>query len=101
RQRPMTELVPFVVGAIIYLVFSAMMGCYVAFEKGRSQAEGFFFGLFFGPVGLLVVACLPTGEHPGRPVNRMAGSDDYHADPEPPRPGAVWLPSRSRKKGGE
>ena len=39
---------------------SALFGPYVAGQRNRSMAEGFFFGLFFGPLGLIIVACLPT-----------------------------------------
>ncbi|MGO9471412.1 MAG: hypothetical protein ACLQIB_06975 [Isosphaeraceae bacterium] len=52
-------------GVAGYFVLSAMVGCYVAYEKGRSQMEGFILGLLFGPLGLLIVACLPTGDNPG------------------------------------
>ena len=31
----------------------------MAGEKGRSGREGFLFGLFLGPIGVVAVACLP------------------------------------------
>ncbi len=99
----MTEFIIIVV-AILYLFLTALLGFYVAYQKGRSQMEGFIFGLLFGPLGLLIVACLPTGDNPGRPVNRMVRGEDYGRDPATAEPEAVWLPDRvkARKgKGGE
>jgi len=46
--------------AAIAHVMSVIAGGYVATEKNRSVSEGFFFGLFLGPIGVLIVACLPT-----------------------------------------
>jgi hypothetical protein len=44
-----------------YLLLCACCGIYVATQKGRSETEGFIFGLLLGPVGVLVIACLPVG----------------------------------------
>jgi len=56
-----------------YLLLCAVCGIYVATEKNRSQNEGFLFGLLFGPLGLIVVACLPIG---------TAREDAANEDPE-------------------
>ena len=47
-----------------YLLLCVCCGIYVATQKGRSETEGFIFGLLLGPVGVLVVACLPVGLKP-------------------------------------
>ncbi len=38
---------------------SIVAGDYVARQKGRTGTEGAVFGLIFGPLGVLIVACLP------------------------------------------
>ncbi len=43
----------------VWLV-SIRCGCYVAEQKSRSLNEGFWFALLFGPLGVLIVACLPN-----------------------------------------
>jgi hypothetical protein len=45
--------------AIVYLVVCAGAGAYVADQKGRGAGEGMIFGFAFGPLGLIVEACLP------------------------------------------
>ena len=42
-------------------------GAYVAAQKKREQGEGLVFGLILGPIGVLIVACLPSVE-PGRRI---------------------------------
>ena len=42
-----------------FIVFGGF-GLYVAIEKGRSELEGMVFGILLGPIGLLIVACLPV-----------------------------------------
>lgn len=80
----------YLLGLAIYLVVCGVAGCYVAGEKGRGQAEGFLLAALFGPLGLVVVACLPEG--PGMAAIRAewdrpaAGEDDpapTRADDEP------------------
>lgn len=44
---------------ILLLTFGAC-GSYIAETKNRSQMEGVVFGVLFGPLGLIIVACLPT-----------------------------------------
>jgi hypothetical protein len=41
-------------------LISSALGQYVAWCKGRNLLEGFAFGLFLGPIGVLVEAMLPT-----------------------------------------
>jgi hypothetical protein len=48
-----------VVGLIVYILVCACAGSYVAAQKGRPLFEGLIFGLLFGPIGLVVEACLP------------------------------------------
>jgi hypothetical protein len=45
--------------AILAILMSAL-GLWVATQKSRNPAEGFFLGLFFGPLGVLVEALLPS-----------------------------------------
>ena len=51
-----------VLGFLAYVVAMIMAGGYVAVEKHRHVGEGIAFALLFGPLGLLVVACLPMGD---------------------------------------
>jgi uncharacterized membrane protein YeaQ/YmgE (transglycosylase-associated protein family) len=52
------------------LLFGAL-GEWVAGRKNRDGFEGFFLGLLFGPVGMLVEAALPDGPAPGFVGNSM------------------------------
>ena len=54
--------------------------CYCSAARDRSMAEGFWFGLLFGPLGVIVAACLPRQ----RPIRR--------------RPPAI-VPRRTGQKG--
>ena len=45
---------------LIAAIICAVVGNYIAKEKGRSTAEGFLFGFFGGVIGLIIVALLPT-----------------------------------------
>jgi len=88
----------------VWCLLFSVLGVYVAYQKGRSALEGFILGILLGPFGLVIVACLPTGDYPGRPVNRMVRGEDYGTEPATAEPEAVWLPDRvkARKgKGGE
>jgi hypothetical protein len=87
----------FVVVLILWFLVCAPFGAHVARAKGRSIAEGVIFTMFFGPLGLIIVACLPT----------QLVADDYR--PAPPKnvpvpspivpPAAVPPPSRALKVG--
>jgi hypothetical protein len=50
-----TRLVLFV----IYVITTIAVGVYVAVQKGRSPSEGLTLGLFFGPIGWILVGLLP------------------------------------------
>ena len=72
-------------GGIFYLLVTGIAGSYVSFEKGRSGWEGFLFGVFFGPIGLVVAACMPTAPAPvasqakvGRQAMAPNVDDDAH-----------------------
>jgi hypothetical protein len=54
--------------AFIALLVFGLFGAWVAEEKGRSGIEGFFLGLLFGPLGVLVEALLPVIQNPTPPV---------------------------------
>jgi hypothetical protein len=61
--------------AAIYMSLCGGFGAYVATEKSRAGIEGFCFGLFLGPVGVVAVACLPQGPDrsiPPRPASKLA-----------------------------
>jgi hypothetical protein len=48
-------------GFFLFLILlCSLLGVYIAGQKGRSTIEGFVFGLLLGPIGLIIVACLPT-----------------------------------------
>lgn len=52
---------------------AAVIGsCYVAAKKRRPIFEGFVFGLFFGPLGMLTIAGLPEGDPRGDYVSPLA-----------------------------
>jgi hypothetical protein len=55
---------------VVYWIVCCCAGAYVALEKGRSATEGCWFGLLFGPIGVLIVACLPT-----KPTARAKGGE--------------------------
>ena len=68
----------FLVGALIYLMICGGLGVYVATQKGRGEAEGLWFGILFGPIGLLIVACLPTIVPAARP--QRAAEEPFELD---------------------
>jgi hypothetical protein len=45
----------------IWWIAAIIAGGYVAGQKKRHVVEGLIFGVFFGPLGVLIVACLPEG----------------------------------------
>jgi hypothetical protein len=53
-----------ILAAIVLIALWGGGGAYVAGQKYRSPAEGFWLALLFGPFGLIVEACLPTGDAP-------------------------------------
>ncbi len=46
----------------MYILICVGFGGYIASEKGRKPGEGVLFALFFGPLGLIIAACMPTVE---------------------------------------
>jgi hypothetical protein len=71
---------------ILLMVWAAFggLGYYVAAQKGRPEAEGLLLGFLFGPLGVLLVALLPsksTRRH-GRAGrrDRVAWMPDYCED---------------------
>jgi len=53
---------PLFVCILVYLGAFYVAGSYVAGQKGRNEREGIIFGILLGPIGLLIVASLPTNE---------------------------------------
>lgn len=43
-------------------IIMGLLGRYVAKEKNRSKAEGFWLGFLFSILGVIIVALLPTKE---------------------------------------
>lgn len=54
----------------------ATMGAYVASQKRRASMEGAIFGGLLGPIGILIVALLPTGPQLGPGDYGVMGDDD-------------------------
>jgi hypothetical protein len=46
----------------VYMIAWGFIGVYVAAQKNRAMLEGFALGMVGGPIGALIVACLPQGE---------------------------------------
>jgi len=57
----MAEELPTYVQAlfVMYWIVNVWIGAYVAFQKGRHQFEGMALAFLMGPLGIIVVACLP------------------------------------------
>ncbi len=54
-----------IIGIGILMSFiMGFLGRYVAKEKNRSKAEGFWLGFLFSILGVIIVALLPTKEKP-------------------------------------
>jgi hypothetical protein len=49
-------------GVVFYFVGMIVGGYYVAEQKGRAPFEGMAFSVLLGPIGMIIVACLPTLE---------------------------------------
>jgi hypothetical protein len=60
RTGGLVEL--YVVIGFFVLLIHAMLGGWVASQKGRNGLEGFVLGFFFGPLGVLVESNLPELE---------------------------------------
>jgi hypothetical protein len=46
--------------AAVYLAVCGAAGAYVSGQLGREGIEGFVLALLFGPLGVLIAACLPA-----------------------------------------
>ena len=51
------------IGILVSFIMG-FLGRYVAKEKNRSKAEGFWLGFLFSILGVIIVALLPTKEKP-------------------------------------
>ena len=47
---------------LLFAIIMGILGRYVAKEKNRSGAEGFWLGFLFSLIGVIIVALLPTKE---------------------------------------
>ena len=47
---------------LIVAIIMGILGRYVAKEKNRSKAEGFWLGFLFSIFGVIIIALLPTKE---------------------------------------
>lgn len=61
----MTEIIVFLIVLGSWGAF-CFAGAYVSKTKNRPAVEGALFGLFPGPIGLLIAAVLPTKEGGGK-----------------------------------
>lgn len=58
----MSPVVTILLCALVYIVVLGLSVAYVARQKGRLEAEGYLFAILFGPLNLILVACLPKLE---------------------------------------
>lgn len=58
----MDALVAFITGWVVLNAFWAFWGLTIAKYKGRNEWAGFFLGLIFGPIGLILAWMLPPNE---------------------------------------
>jgi hypothetical protein len=56
--------------AMVVIAVCGMLGIYVATVKGRPPGEGILLGMLLGPLGVLIVALLPTQPLPQAPVRK-------------------------------
>ena len=47
---------------VIAAIASGLLGRYIAKQKNRSEAEGFWLCVLFSALGIIIVALLPTKE---------------------------------------
>jgi hypothetical protein len=73
-----------IAGGVLDLVVTGAVGAYVSDEKGRNGMEGFFFGVLFGPLGVIAAACMPTipgklkaADLPPKPSPLYQSREDY------------------------
>ena len=51
-----------IIGLTALALIMGLLGRYVAMEKNRSKAEGFWLGFLFSILGVIIIALLPTIE---------------------------------------
>ncbi len=51
-----------IAGTVVYALICGAFAAYASDERGRSGLEGFMFGLFLGPMGVIAAACMPVRE---------------------------------------
>jgi hypothetical protein len=68
-----------IVAMIAAWVFSIAAGRYVAVAKRRTPGEGAIFGAAFGPLGVLIEACLPDDGMTAQ--ERQWANEEREADP--------------------
>jgi hypothetical protein len=88
-------------GFLIWYATVVWLGLYVAGEKGRSGWEGVGLALVFGPLGVLVVALLPTLGPPPAPRPPTPQGRDRPARQPVARPAPAPKPSGPRPLLGE
>ncbi len=49
------------IGVGLFALVCGLVGAWVSDQVGRPTVEGWWLGVFFGPLGLILEACLPTG----------------------------------------
>lgn len=47
---------------VVYWLLTAILGAWVASQKGREPAEGFILALMFSGLGVIVESLLPTND---------------------------------------
>jgi hypothetical protein len=83
-----TPVLTILVATFLYNFFvCGFWGQYVAGVRNRSEMEGFFLGLTLGPIGVVVVACLPTiavpNAAPTNPPAPEANAWDFFGGDQP------------------
>jgi hypothetical protein len=88
-------------GLLIWYAALVYLGTYVADQKGRPQFEGFMLALLFGPLGVAVVAWLPTLGPPAPKKPPKPQGRDRPARQPVARPAPVPKPTGPRPLLGE
>ena len=83
---------------ILFLLSCLPFGAYIAATKGRSWLEGLLFGLFLGPLGLLLAVLLPDRLETPEPQSGTLRGDDPIVYREPQE--LVIPPEPARRKEG-
>lgn len=73
-----------IVVIVLVLVVCAVLGRWIARQKGRSKREGTILGLLFGPFGCLVEGLLPTLNARTTGRRGRSGPKGYRTGPTEP-----------------